>query len=81
MAGKLSAGITESGFEFAAETETNQIFPILPNSLIERLKNAFDFYVWEKVDDEQSVIRLVTSWATDEKQVDAFIREVKASRL
>ena len=67
------------GFELAAETETNQIFPILPNALIESLKQMFEFYVWEKVDDHRSVVRLVTSWATDEAQVDSFIRHIEDS--
>ena len=48
MAKKLSAAIAGSGYQFASETETNQIFPILPNSVIESLKEFFDFYVWEK---------------------------------
>ena len=60
-----------------AEAETNQIFPILPNTLIEELKEAFGFYVWEKIDDDHSVIRLVTSWATQEEQVKAFIARIR----
>jgi threonine aldolase len=79
MAKILSVGITSAGYQFAAETETNQIFPILPNSVIERLQGKFDFYVWEKFDAENSVIRLVTSWATEEKQVDAFLQGVKSA--
>ena len=74
MARKLSDAIVADGYALSAETESNQIFPILPNTTIEVLKNAFDFYSWEKVDGDRSVIRLVTSWATDERQVDAFIR-------
>ena len=73
MAQKLSDAITGAGYSLAAQTESNQIFPILPNAMIEALQSSFDFYVWEKSDDQRSVIRLVTSWATDEEQVDAFI--------
>lgn len=76
MAQKLSAGIVDAGYRLSAKTETNQIFTILPNSVIEQLKKYFDFYVWEKFDAEHSVIRLVTSWATDRKQVDEFLRRV-----
>ncbi len=77
MAAKLSGAIVENGYELAAETESNQIFPVLPNCLIERLKESFDFYIWGKVDDERSTIRLVTSWATDEKQVESFCQLIK----
>jgi len=73
MAAKLAAGITSAGYKLAAETATNQVFPILPNSVIAVLQEAFGFYVWSKSTDEHSVVRLVTSWATDEGQVDAFL--------
>ena len=73
MAAKLAAGITSGGYGFAAETATNQVFPILPDSVIAALQESFAFYVWGKADDEHSVIRLATSWATAEGQVDAFL--------
>ena len=65
MASQLSSAISDAGYGFAAETETNQLFPIIPNVLIEKLKTQFDFYVWEPHTDNRSIIRLVTSWATD----------------
>lgn len=73
MAHKLSSGIVACGFSLAADTQSNQVFPILPNPLIEKLKEKFDFYVWEPHDNQTSTIRLVTSWASVESQVDAFL--------
>ena len=73
MAAKLAAGIVANGHRLAAPTETNQVFAILPNSIIARLQECFAFYVWEKTDPTHSMIRLVTSWATAEDQVDAFV--------
>jgi threonine aldolase len=78
MAQRLSAAILEAGHRFAAETQTNQLFPILPNALIERLKKHFDFYIWEPHDASSSVVRLVTSWATEERHVDAFAAMMKS---
>lgn len=45
--------------------------------MIEGLKENYDFYVWEKVDDQHSVIRIVTSWATEERQVEGLIHNIK----
>jgi len=73
MAGKLAGGIASLGYELAAETQTNQVFPILPNSVIAELQQDFCFYVWEPVEGERSVVRLVTSWATEEVQVNSFL--------
>lgn len=72
MAQLLSSRIQEAGYKLAAETETNQVFAILPNSLVSSLQEQFQFYVWEKVDDEHTMVRLVTSWATAKEQVEMF---------
>lgn len=79
MAAKLAAGILAAGYQLSAETETNQLFPILPNRVIAALQVHFAFYVWSRFDDDHSVIRLVTSWATEEQQVDAFLEHLAAA--
>ena len=66
----------EKGYALSAETETNQIFAVLSNELNNKLSDRFAFYVWEKKDKNHSVVRLVTSWATDEKEIDAFIEQL-----
>lgn len=77
MAAKLAAGISAMGYELSAETETNQLFPILPNRVVEALQAHFSFYVWgTTLDEDRSVIRLVTSWATEEQQADAFLAQL-----
>ena len=76
MAQSLSKGLAGAGFGFFAKTETNQVFPILPNSVIEKLKADFEFYIWEPHDDAHAVVRLVTSWATPPEQVEAFLERL-----
>lgn len=76
LAQEISDAIIGNGYRLASKTESNQIFPILPNTLIERLQEDFEFYVWEKFDDEHSVVRLVTSWATSEKEVKVLIEQI-----
>ncbi|KAJ5280868.1 hypothetical protein N7478_006240 [Penicillium angulare] len=72
MAEKISANFEYLGHELAAETATNQVFVILPQNLVRRLQDRFRFYNWEQLDDGRVVVRIVTSWATDEMQVDKF---------
>jgi len=79
LAQKISQAIVKNGFTLASETETNQIFPILPNTIITKLEQDFKFYNWEKVDSNHSVLRLVTSWATDADHVEAFIKALAES--
>lgn len=75
---KIKSAFQMKGFQFLSETFTNQIFPILSNSQIEKLSENFDFYVWKKMDEENSAIRLITSWATSDEVVEDFIKEIKA---
>ncbi|MEK7632243.1 MAG: aminotransferase class V-fold PLP-dependent enzyme [Patescibacteria group bacterium] len=77
MAKKLSDGIVALGHSFLADSSTNQIFPILPNALIEKMKVDYGFYVWGKIDADHSSIRLVASWATKESAVDEFLTDLR----
>lgn len=77
MAKILRDGISEAGYSFLTHSPSNQIFPILPDSIIEKLEVKFSFYVWKKTDGGNSAIRLVTSWATEEKQVLDFVADLK----
>lgn len=77
MAALLKLELSEDNVTFLTNSPTNQIFPILPNAVINELQTKYAFHVWEKVDNEHSAIRLVTSWATKEEQVAAFIEDYK----
>jgi len=77
MANKISDAIKELNFEFLTDSKSNQIFPILPNKLINKLEKNYDFYIWQKINNDMSAIRLVTSWATKELNVDEFIKDLK----
>lgn len=73
MAAKISEAFRLLGYKFLTESDSNQIFPILPNKIIEELSTHYAFYVWEAVDANHSAIRLITSWATPLYKVDLFI--------
>lgn len=78
MAGKIATAIQENGYSFLTPPVTNQLFPILPQSLIKQLSEKYVFYEWKVMDDQHSVVRLITSWATDEHMVDELIHDVNA---
>lgn len=77
LAQKLARGIVEQGYALSSKTESNQVFAILPNTKIKMLEQKFSFYLWEKLEEDKSVVRLVTSWATEESQVDEFLKEMQ----
>jgi threonine aldolase len=78
LAAKLSSGIDKLGYTFRYAPESNQIFPILPHDVIDALMEDYGFYVWEKIDEEKSCVRLVLSWASSDEQVSSFLRDLKS---
>lgn len=77
IAGKMSEGCMHIGYTLLTPSNTNQIFPILPNTVIASLMEEYEFYIWQKIDMHHSAIRLVTSWATPDAQAEAFIETLK----
>lgn len=65
----IRRAIQQGGYPFLTDSPTNQLFPILPNELLVKLQEKYEFRVWQKVDENHSAIRLVTSWATSEEAV------------
>ena len=77
MAQKIAMAVKDNGYSFLTDSTTNQIFPILPKPLIEKLSQKYDFYEWEPIDDNYSAIRLITSWATELSKVEELIKDIK----
>lgn len=75
MAALLREGISHAGYDFLTQAPSNQLFPILPNRVIAELEKNYGFYVWSRVDENNSAIRLVTSWATKEAVVVKFLED------
>ncbi len=73
MAEKLRKGLEEKGYSFFIDSPTNQQFIVLENEQVEALRSRVMFSVWEKPDDEHTVVRFATSWATTEENVDKLL--------
>ena len=76
MSMKLKEALQEKGYQFASDSYTNLQFPIMTNEEIARLEESFRFELIEKIDEDKSVIRLVTSFATTKEGVEEFIKKL-----
>lgn len=56
---------------------TNQIFPILPDTVLEELGRKYVFCEQERVDETHRAIRICTSWATKEENVRALCDDIR----
>lgn len=72
MADELKEVFKRKGARFYLESPTNQQFIIMRNEEIEELREKVQFSFWEKYDEENSVVRFVTSWATSIESINAL---------
>ena len=75
-ADRLKRILKEKGYEFYIKSPTNQIFVVLENRKLEQLKREVAVSFWEKKDEDHTVIRFATSWATrmeDVEKLAAFL--------
>lgn len=73
----LKEGIKKCGYNFLVDSYTNQQFPILPDSIIEQLSQKYTYTYWGKYDEDHSILRLVTSFATTIEQAQAFVKDLE----
>lgn len=77
MAAKIQDTLVVLGCPLLLHSPSNQLFPIMPNQVIAELAKDYSFEIQRKADENHSLIRLVTSWATQESAVDEFIEDLK----
>jgi threonine aldolase len=72
MAIKLSDKLAEvKGIRITQRVEANGIFIIMPSAVAERLKEKYFFYTWNEIASEY---RLMTSWDTQEEDINDFVK-------
>lgn len=72
LAEQLRKTLLELGYPMLVETTTNQLFPILPDELLQKLSLNFSFSEMERIDTSHRAVRFCTSWATRQENVDAL---------
>lgn len=65
----LSDGLASLGVQMLIESPSNQLFPVLPNTVITELQQSVSFEHWSVVSDTHSCIRFVTAWHTTNEEV------------
>lgn len=76
LAKQIKQTCIEKGYSFLTQSDTNQQFPILPNSVLEKLGSKYTYSVWQPMDESHSAVRFCTSWATKEEDVASLIKDL-----
>ena len=70
MAELLKKTLTDKGYTLFKNSPTNQQFIVLENEKMQALSQFVDFSFWEKLDENHTVVRFATSWATKKEDID-----------
>ena len=72
MAMRLKEMMLAKGYRLHIDSPTNQQFFVIENSKMHELEPHVLFTHWEPADEEHTVCRFVTSWATTEEDLQAL---------
>jgi len=75
---RLKAAFLQKGFPMLCDTLTNQIFPVLPNTVLDQLGEKFSFAHWGKVDASHTAVRFCAGATTPEANVQALLAAIEA---
>jgi len=76
LAMKIKNAFISKGFTPYLDSPTNQQFFALPNEVVDTLLKKATFEYWGPRGEKSSVVRFVTSWATEEDDVDEFVNYI-----
>src|SRR5436190_18535250 len=88
MAGALAKGLAAAGYAPVWPVEANEVFVALPQRIRERLEREGErFYAWTTqslpktivLASDATLVRLVTSFATSEREIERFLGVVKTA--
>ena len=71
-AARLKDIFRAKGYRFFIESPTNQIFVVLENTRMAKIRQHVKISFWEAQDENHTVVRFATSWATEDADIDAL---------
>lgn len=72
-ADRIRSALREKDYPLAYDAPTNQIFLVLDEAQKARLSKQVEMGFWENLADGKTVMRIATSWATQDEDVDRLI--------
>lgn len=76
LAQKLREGLLNAGYKMQDST-TNQQFVIVSDEELKKIEEKYCVSYIERIGEDQNVIRICTSWATMEENVEQFLRDAE----
>ena len=77
LADRIRQTLNELQIPFLVPGITNQLFPILPDVVLEELAKKYVFCEQARIDETHRAVRFCTSWATKEENVEELCRDLQ----
>lgn len=77
MAMKIKKELLSLEYKTYRDSFTNQQFFIIENSVLQDIEKEVALMYWGKYSEEESIVRIVTSWATTEEMTEKLISTFK----
>lgn len=77
LADQLRDTLAELGYPLLVPGTTNQVFPVLPDKLLDKLAKSFSFTEQQRMDEHHRAVRFCTSWATTRENMEALCEALK----
>lgn len=78
QATRIREALLEKGIAFQYDSPSNQQFPIFTTSQLSKLKEQFVFEPMGDVDADHHCVRICTSWATLDENVETLLSAIRA---
>ena len=78
FAQKIQDALVRAGYQLYFKSPTNQVFFIIGNEKLKSLGEKVLYGFLEKYDENRTVIRFCTSWATTQSDVDSLLEVIKS---
>ena len=79
MAQQIKNQFVKNGCGLFSDTLANQVFPIVPDAVCEKLSPKYRFTTWEKTDATRTAVRFCTNVTTDQAEVDMLLKDIDAA--
>ena len=78
LAQRIREGFVMKGYRVAIDSPTNQQFVVLPNEVVDDLREkGVSFEDWGIRGEKETTVRFVTSWATTEEDLKELVKRLK----
>lgn len=73
MAAKIRSALKKKGIPLAINSPTNQIFILVEKEEANRISKKVELTHWDDPDEKHSILRICTSWSTEEADVEKLL--------